>query len=55
MAEELLTAGKIAQVLQVSPKQVKEAIEKSGAQADVVKGGCKYYGAKSLQKIKAAL
>lgn len=55
MAEELLTAGKIAQALQVSPKQVKEAIEKAGVQADVVKGGCNYYGPKTVQKIKAAL
>ncbi len=55
MAEELLTAGKIAQVLEVSPKKIKEAIEKAGIEPDSVKGACKYYGAKTVEKIKAAI
>lgn len=55
MAEELLTAGKIAQVLQVSQKKIKQAVEKAGVEADVVKGACTYYGPASVEKIKAAL
>ncbi len=55
MAEELLSAGKLAKALEVSPKKVKEAIEKAGIEPDVVKSGCKYYGAESAKKIKAAL
>ena len=55
MAEELLTAGKIAIALEASPKKIKEAIEKVGLEADVIKAGCKYYNSESVEKIKAAL
>ena len=55
MAEELLSAGKVAKALDVAPKKVKEAIEKVGLEPDVVKGGCKYYGPESVEKIKAAI
>ena len=55
MAEEVLTAGKVATALQVSPKKIKDAIEKAGLEADVIKGGCKYYKLESVEKIKAAL
>lgn len=55
MPEELLTAGKIAQVLHVSQKKIKDAIEKAGIKPDSVKGACKYYGPASVDKIKAAL
>lgn len=55
MAEELLSAGKVAQALDVTPKKVKEAIEKAGLEPDVVKGSCKYYNPQSVEKIKAAL
>ena len=55
MAEELLSAGKVAKALEATPKQVKDAIEKAGVEPDVVKGGCKYYGQVTVKKIKAAL
>ncbi len=55
MAEELLTAGKLAKVLNVPEKKIKEAIEKAGIQPDVVKGACKYYGPAAAEKIKAEL
>ena len=55
MAEELLSAGKIAKVLEVSPKKIKEAIEKAGVEPDSVKGSCKYYGPATVEKIKAAI
>lgn len=55
MADELLSAGKIAQALDVTPKKIKEAIEKAGVEPDSVKGSCKYYGPKTVEKIKAAL
>ena len=51
----LLTAGKLAKELAVSPKKIKEAIDKSGIEPDVVKGSCKYYGPETAEKIKAAL
>jgi hypothetical protein len=52
---ELLTAGKLATAWGVSPKLVKQAIEKAGVEADVVKGGCKYYGPETAEKIKKEL
>ena len=55
MAEELLSAGKVAKALDVSPQKVKEAIEKAGLEPDSVKGSCKYYGPASVEKIKASL
>jgi hypothetical protein len=55
MAEALLTAGKIATALQVSPKKIKDAIAKAGIEPDSVKGACKYYTPASVDKIKAAL
>ncbi len=55
MAEELLTAGKVAAALNVPPKKVKAAIEKAGLEPDVVKGACKYYKPETVEKIKAAL
>lgn len=38
----LLTAGKLIAAWGDSPKVIKEAIEKAGVDADVVKDGCKY-------------
>lgn len=55
MADELLTAGKIATALEVSPKKIKDAIEKAGIEPDSVKGACKYYGPETVEKIKAAI
>lgn len=55
MAEELLTAAKVAKALNVSEKKVKEAIEKANIQPDSVKGACKYYGPATVAKIKTEL
>ncbi len=55
MAEELMSAGKVAKALEVAPKKVKAAIEKAGVEPDVVKGSCKYYKPETVEKIKAAL
>lgn len=53
--KDLLTAGKLAAAWGVSPKAVKDAIAKAGVDADVVKGGCKYYGPETAEKIKKEL
>ena len=53
--EQMLTGAKIAQKLGVKPKQVAEAIEKQGIEPDQKKGACKYYGPKTVEKIKKAL
>jgi len=55
MADTLTTAGKLAKELNVPEKKIKEAIEKAGIEPDAVKGPCKYYGAATVEKIKAAL
>ncbi len=55
MADELLTAGKIAKALEVTPKKIKDAIDKAGIEPDSVKGNCKYYAPKTVEKIKAAI
>lgn len=55
MADELLTAGKLAKELNVPEKKIKEAIEKAGIQPDAVKGPCKYYGPATVAKIKTEL
>ncbi len=55
MADDLLTAGKIAQALDVAPKKIKQAIDKAGVEPDSVKGNCKYYGPATVEKIKAAI
>ncbi|PIU45023.1 MAG: hypothetical protein COS95_05960 [Ignavibacteriales bacterium CG07_land_8_20_14_0_80_59_12] len=53
--QDLLTAGKLAQLWNVPPAQVKKAIKASGAKADVVKGRCSYFGPKTSEKIHKAL
>ena len=55
MADDLSSAGKLAKAWGVPPKKVKEAIEKTRVEPDVVKSGCNYYGPETAQKIKAAL
>jgi len=54
-SEELLTAGKIAQAVGAKPAEVKKAITELKLEPDVVKGGCSYYGAASVKKIKTKL
>ncbi len=53
--KNLLTAGKIAAALGVSPGQVKKAIEAGGIKPAVVKAGCSYYDDAAVAKIKANL
>ncbi len=55
MADELLTAGKLAKEWGVSPRDVKAAIEKAGVCEDVKKGACRYYKPETAAKIKKAL
>ena len=52
---ELLTGGKIAKDLGVSPAKVKKMIAELELKPDEVKGACKYYGPKNVEKIKKAL
>ncbi len=54
-AAKLMTAGNIAAALKVPPGQVKKAIVALGLKPTAKKGGCSYYGAEALPKIKAAV
>lgn len=55
MAEELLTAKKIADKIGVPVKDVSTFITSSKIDPDQVKGGCKYYGPVTLKKIEKGL
>ncbi len=50
-----MTAGKIAVALKAPPAQVKKAIAALGLKPTAKKGGCSYYGAEALPRIKAAM
>lgn len=52
---DLLTGGKIANELGISPAKVKKLIEELKIEPDQVKGACKYYGLKTIEKIKKTL
>ena len=52
---KLMTAGKIAVALAAPPAKVKQAISALGLKPKTKKGGCSYYDAASLPKIKAAI
>ena len=52
---EMLTGGKIATTLGLSPAKVKKLIAELDIKPDEVKGRCSYYGPKSVEKIKNAL
>ena len=54
MAEknEMLTAGKIAKELGISPAKLKKVIQELAIEPDVKKGNCSYYGKKTVAKIK---
>jgi plasmid maintenance system antidote protein VapI len=52
---EMYTAAKLAEALGVSPDKVKKLLAAQNIQPDEVKRGCKYYGAKTLEALKAAL
>ncbi|MCL4472463.1 MAG: hypothetical protein M1455_00780 [Actinobacteria bacterium] len=51
-ANDLLTAGKIATELGVSPAKVKKAIQELGLEPDAKKGACSYYSTATVNKIK---
>jgi hypothetical protein len=55
MADELLTAGKIAEKLGVSPAKVSKAIKDSGLEPDQKKGNCAYFGPEKVGKLQALL
>lgn len=52
---DLLTAGKIAMQLGVSGAVVSKAIKTLDIKADLVKGGCNYYGSDAIKKVKAII
>jgi hypothetical protein len=52
--KNMLTAGKIAAELKLSPVQVKKAITDLKIKPTAVKGGCSYYSTDLLPKIKSA-
>jgi hypothetical protein len=54
-ASELLTAGKIAVQLNVSPADVKNAITALKLKPAAKKGACTYYAAADVAKIKKAI
>ncbi len=53
--DTMLTAGKIAQATGATPARVKQAIVELKLKPSAVKGGCSYYDAASVKKIKTAL
>ena len=55
MADELLTAGKIAEKLGVSPAKVSKAIKDNAVEPDQKKGNCRYFGAEKVAQIEALL
>ncbi len=55
MADDQLTAGKIAKEIGVSDAKVKKAIKELGIEPDSKKGACCYYGKASIAKIKKAV
>ncbi len=55
MADEMLTAAKLAKEWAVPETAVKKAIKDLGIEPDAKKGCCCYYGPKTAQKIKKAI
>jgi hypothetical protein len=55
MADEMLSAGKIAEKLGVSAGKVSKAIKTAGLEPDQKKGACGYYGAAKIALIEAAV
>ena len=55
MADEMLSAGKIAEKLGVSAGKVSKAIKTAGLEPDQKKGACGYYGAAKVALIEQAL
>ncbi len=55
MADELLTAGKIAEKLGVSAGKVSKAIKENGLEPDQKKGNCGYFGPEKVRQIEEAV
>ena len=55
MADELLTAGKIAEKLGVSAGKVSKTIKQEGLEPDQKKGNCGYFGPQKVRQIEEAL
>jgi hypothetical protein len=55
MADELLTAGKIADKLGVSPAKVSKAIKDNAVEPDQKKGNCAYFGPEKVAQLEALL
>ncbi len=55
MADELLTAGKIAEKLGVSAGKVSKTIKEHGLEPDQKKGNCGYFGPEKVKQIEEAL
>jgi GTPase len=55
MADELLTAGKIAEKLGVSPAKVSKAIKDNAVEPDQKKGNCAYFGPDKVAQLEALL
>ena len=51
---ELYTAGKLAEELGIPAGRVKKLLEEHKIKPDDVQRGCKYYGAATLKKLRAA-
>ncbi|MBW8010289.1 MAG: hypothetical protein FVQ83_03465 [Chloroflexi bacterium] len=49
---QLYTAGKLAVELGISQGKVKKLIEAQNIQPDEIKRNCKYYGVKTLEKLR---
>lgn len=52
---QMYTAGKLAVELGISQGKVKKLIEAQNIQPDEIKRNCKYYGVKTLDKLKAEM
>jgi hypothetical protein len=55
MGDELLTAGKIAEKLGVSPAKVSKAIRDNGVEPDQKKGNCAYFGPEKVAQLEELL
>jgi hypothetical protein len=55
MANDMLTAAKLAQEIGVSDAVVKKVIKELGIEPDAKKGPCNYYGPATAEKIKKAI
>lgn len=53
--QELLTAGKLAEKIGVSPAKVSKYLKEQGIQPDSMRGRCGYYGPETVEKVQEAL